>query len=217
MEKVKFDRTKAHQKYTLKSGEEVKGATTILSVINKPALLDWAWKMGRSGKDYKAVRDKAGGIGTLLHFLAECHVKHLEPDISEFSESEIKTATPLFDKFKKWWEENGFVLVGSEVQLVSERFKYGGTLDIVATKPNGRLTLIDLKTGKSCYKDYWYQVAGYEQLWGENNPSNPILDKIILRFDKESGDIYPTEKSDLQLYLQVFNSALVLYKVLQAV
>jgi hypothetical protein len=52
------------------NGEKVPSATTILGVLNKPALLDWAARLAREGRDWRDVRDEAAERGTDSHTLA---------------------------------------------------------------------------------------------------------------------------------------------------
>ena len=48
--------------YKLKSGEIVPGVTTIIGQLDKPGLLDWAWRLGKEGKDWREERDSAGSL-----------------------------------------------------------------------------------------------------------------------------------------------------------
>lgn len=78
-------KTKIHTVYKTADGKRVPSVTTILGILNKPALLDWAWRMGCEGQDYKAVRDNAGDIGTLAHYLILCHLKGEKPETQDYS------------------------------------------------------------------------------------------------------------------------------------
>jgi len=52
-------------KYTLKDGTPIPGVTTVCNQLDKPQLLDWAWKLGKKGKDWREQRDSAGLKGGL--------------------------------------------------------------------------------------------------------------------------------------------------------
>jgi hypothetical protein len=71
----------------LKDGTQVPGASTICQDRRRHQwLIHWAWNLGMEGQDYRKVRDKAADIGTVAHFMIECHFLHNhEPDLSEFS------------------------------------------------------------------------------------------------------------------------------------
>jgi hypothetical protein len=215
MDKVKLEKNKVHQKYLLSDGREVVGTTTALGIMAKPALVAWAWKLGQQGIDYRKVKDQAADIGTLAHFLCECYLKKQEPDTSDFSPNDLAKAENAYIKFTSWWDSNGFELVASEAQLVSVKHEFGGTIDIVAKDKNGILHLIDLKTSKGVWDEYWYQVAAYRELWNNNHEE---IDRItgttyIVRIGKETeGDFETPDRPDLTDELDAFLKCLALYK-----
>lgn len=219
MDKVKLEKTKIHQKYLLADGREVVGVTTALGIMNKPALLAWAWAEGKAGRDFRKVKDQAADIGTLAHFLCECHLKGIEADTSEFSPADLSKAENAVIKFMTWWDKEGFTLVASESQLISEQLEYGGTLDIVAKDKEGVLHLIDIKTSKAIYEEYWFQVAAYRKLWNENNlPENLIKGATyIVRIGKEANedDFETPSRTDLSREFDVFLKCLALYKAVK--
>jgi len=220
MEKIKLEKTKTHQKYLLADGREIVGVTTALSVMNKPALLTWAWKLGTQNIDYRKVRDMAADAGTLAHFLCECHLKNQEPDASDFSPNDLAKAENAYIKFVSWWDSNGFELVASEAQLVSVKHEYGGTLDIVVKDKEGILHLIDLKTSKAVYDEYYFQCAAYRELWNENKPDQQITGATyIVRIGKEADpdDFETPSRQNLDNEFQVFLNCLALHKSLQVI
>lgn len=189
----KLERTRAHQQYKLADGTIVPGATGVLGVMDKSGpLMHWAWNLGMEGKDYRKTRDKAADIGTIAHFMVECHLTGFEPDLSEFSKDDIDKAENALIKFLYFWDSEELELVCSEHQIISSVKKYGGTLDLVARSKrfDGRLILIDFKTSKSFYDSHFYQAAGYRALWdGAPYPVKAIDETIIIRIGKEeSGD-----------------------------
>src|SRR5438093_1588565 len=46
--KLTLDFTASHTVYKNAAGKRVPGVTTILGILNKPALLKWAWEQGRN-------------------------------------------------------------------------------------------------------------------------------------------------------------------------
>lgn len=216
--KVPFHKTKAHQRYITASGEEVPGATAILGVMDKgPGLLSWAYNCGLKGIDYRKVKDEAASIGSLAHFMSECFLKGDEPDISAFSGQDIEKATQSFLKFKEWWEEEEMTLVHSELQLVHDKLRYGGTLDLVARDRKNRLCLVDLKTSKAVYLDqYGPQVAGYDRLFQANRPGKEFHFErwMIVRIGKQdAGDfeVRAINATSIKRYWAVFDACRVLY------
>ncbi|MBW1732220.1 MAG: hypothetical protein JRJ75_15285, partial [Deltaproteobacteria bacterium] len=151
-----LSKTQAHIQYKLADGTLVPGVTTVLNILNKPALVQWAWDLGRQGLGWREVRDSAGDIGTLAHYLIMCHLKDevpdKVPDISEYSRVDIEKATNCLAKFKNWLKEHPISPIMIEMPLVSEEYKFGGTLDLFA-EYNDEFILVDFKTGKSLYDE----------------------------------------------------------------
>src|SRR5262249_45928265 len=75
----------------------------------------------------------------------------------------------------------------AEVGLVSEKHKFGGTLDAILL--GNRRAMGDWKSSNKIYPEYMIQIAAYGKLWEENHPDQPIDGGYhLLRFDKEVGD-----------------------------
>jgi hypothetical protein len=186
---VRLEKTRAHQKYPLKDGTDVPGASTIAKIgEDSGGLIHWAWKLGMEGQDYRKVRDKAADIGTVAHFMIECFLHNHEPDLSEFSPADVEKATIAYNNFRRWWDEEGFTVIEPEVQLVSEEFLFGGTIDAPSRDRDGKIVLLDWKTSKAIVPAHKVQLAGYEQLWNENRPDMKVQRRGIVRIGKESPD-----------------------------
>jgi hypothetical protein len=171
MEKTKLVRNAPHQKYHLSDGTQVAGGSTICKIGDDPAaLIHWAWNLGREGKDYKKERDKAADIGTIAHFLIECFLNNQVADLSDYGQEDIDKALICYNKFVDWWDGQELEKVATEIQLVNEKHKYGGTIDLIACNQKGEHILIDFKTSKKISESYWRQCAGYAQLWNSNQP-----------------------------------------------
>jgi hypothetical protein len=171
MEKTKLVRNAPHQKYHLADGTQVAGGSTICKIGDDPAaLIHWAWNLGREGKDYKKERDKAADIGTIAHFLIECFLNNQVADLSDYEQEDIDKALMCYNKFVDWWDEQSLEKVATEIQLVNEKHRYGGTIDLIARSTKGEYILIDFKTSKRISESYWRQCAGYAQLWNCNQP-----------------------------------------------
>jgi len=216
MEKVKLVRNAPHQKYHTKSGEEVPGGSTICKIGESPeALIAWAWKLGTEGKDYRKERDRAADIGTIAHFMCEAFLNGFVCDLSDYEQDKIDKALGCYSKFLEWWDGEGLEKVATETQLVHDALRYGGTIDLVAKRPNGDHVLIDLKTSKRINDPYWRQVAGYAQLWDENHGqlnTMRIKDHAIVRIGKEEeGDFQVVWKTELLYDWLVFKKQLELY------
>jgi hypothetical protein len=210
---VRLEKTRAHQKYPLKDGTDVPGASTIAKLgEDTNGLIHWAWALGMEGQDYRKVRDKAADIGTVCHFMIECFLHSHEPDLSEFSAADIEKANIAFANFRRWWDKEGFTIIEPEVQLVSEKYLFGGTIDAPSRDRDGKVVLLDWKTSKSINNAHRVQLAGYEQLWNENRPDMPIERRAIVRIGKESPDDFEvSEPSNIGAYWEVFKAKLFLH------
>lgn len=174
-------RTKAHTVYRLKDGTMVPGVTTIVNLLglNKRALIQWANRIGLDGYDANKYRDEKADIGTLTHYMVLCHLKGEEPDTSEFPRSQIIQAENAFLSYLEWEKAHRVEPILIESSQVSEAFEFGGTWDFLGYV-DGRLTIMDFKTGKNLYRESEIQLGAYRQLAVENgyNPEQYILINI---------------------------------------
>ena len=122
------DKNKVHTIYKLLSGERVPSVTTFLYILNKPALVPWAWGLGVEGLDFNKVRDEASRIGTLVHYLILCDLKGEEPDLSGDIPQEVEVAKVPMEKWMEWSSAHKLEPILLEQPLVSEIYKFGGTL-----------------------------------------------------------------------------------------
>ena len=56
-------------------GKVLLGVTSVLGKWDKGGLIAWAWKLGKEGRDYKTIRDKAGDKGKEVHAKIELAIK----------------------------------------------------------------------------------------------------------------------------------------------
>ena len=179
----------AHPVYRLKDGTRVPSVTTCLHSWlpgGPDALMGWAVKMAKEGKDFREERDLAAGAGTLAHSAMEAWVKGEESKWEAPEEIVIK-AKKSFSAFLEWAEQTRFKVTHTEMSLISECHRFGGTLD--AAMMNNRRVLADYKTSGSIRPQYLAQVGGYGILWDEHFPNDPLEGGyLILRFDREYGD-----------------------------
>ncbi len=156
-------KTKVHTQYKLTDGTPVPGVTTPLNLLAKEALIHWAWQCGIDGIDYRKSKDEKGSIGTLVHsmILSELNGKTL--DTTDYTKNQIDKAETCLLKYYDWEQKHDIEVIFCEQPLVSEVLRYGGTPDLAAII-NGFPTLIDFKSGRGIYEEYWYQLAAYGQL-----------------------------------------------------
>ena len=159
-------KTKAHQRYKTEDGKPCVGVTTVLGVMNKPALVGWANKLGLDGYDVNKFVDALADIGTLIHYLIECDISGKEPELGDYTANHIATAKEAFKKWIDWKSKNDFKLLGSEMKVISDKLCVGGTCDIYC-ELNGKKTVLDIKTSKACYDEQRTQVCAYAMIMEE--------------------------------------------------
>lgn len=178
-------KTKAHIRYKDKEGNVVPGVTTILGILNKPALVKWANNLGLQGIDSTKYRDEMADIGTLAHYMIMCYLNKQESILDDYSKDQIEKAENCLISFWEWEKGHKIEPILVEQPLVSEFYKYGGTVDLYC-KLDGEFTLIDFKTGKAIYPEMIYQLAAYQELLIENG--NLCSKTRILRIGREESE-----------------------------
>lgn len=176
--------------YHTANGKRVPGVTTVLGRFKESGgLIHWAWSLGKEGKDYRDVRDKAADAGTLAHEMVEQFIRH-QPIVCPEEPAEIAAKAKMsFEAFMEWTRQTRLVVTHTEMPLVSEKYRFGGTFDAILV--NGKRAMGDWKTSNAIYGEYLAQIAAYAILWEENFPQEPIDGGFhLLRFDKEYGDFH---------------------------
>lgn len=158
-----------HQKYKLKDGTLVVGVTTITGLLAKPQLVHWAYRLAVEGIKYWEITNEAKNVGTIVHYLTECKLKGITPDTSilkDYTQNQIDTAKLSYDNFLKWFETHKIKILAVELKLVSEKYRYGGTLDFIA-EIDDIVCLVDIKSGSGIYPEMKMQLSAYKQLYEE--------------------------------------------------
>jgi hypothetical protein len=190
--------------YKLANGDRVPSCTTITKRFSSSeGLVRWANQIGLEGKSMDEERDNAAGAGKLAHSMIEniIHGRDYAADIrrADFSDDQWDKALEAVGAFASWREQVHLEVLLTEMPLVSEKHRFGGTLDIWA-RVRDRLTVIDLKTSGRVYGEMILQQAGYAILLDENGHGR--AEQIsLLRLGKEHADFhfhaYPRSVVDL--------------------
>lgn len=204
-------RLQVHTIYRSRSGDRLPSVTTVLGILNKPALVHWAWELGTQSIDYRKVRDSAGDIGTLAHYLIMCYVKDEEPDTSDYSLQDITRAAGCLARFAEWADKNTFKLILSEKPLVSEIHRYGGTVDLLVEQRGERI-LYDVKTGSGVYDENYHQVAAYYSLLNENGHHCDSVKIIHVDKDEPAG-LHILTATNLDKHFELFLHCLGVYRL----
>jgi len=190
------------------------GVTTILGVLNKPALVKWANNLGLQGIDSSKYRDEMADIGTLAHKMILDYFNSEKTDTSDYSKEQIDKAENCLLSFYEWLKGHKIDVLLAEKPLVSEAHRYGGTIDCLCML-DGVLTLLDFKTGKAIYPEMLYQLAAYKELLADKPTGLDVPDQCrILRIGRDSDEGFEERLiTDTSKYWELFTHCLRIYEL----
>lgn len=177
------------RRYKNVNGIVLPGVTTILEQElgwSKRILINWANRLGLDGVDCNKYTDDKAAIGTLAHQFILDDFRQLKTDTSDYTQKQISSAENSMLSYLEW--KKGMLLepILLEQPLISECHKFGGTPDFYG-KVNGKLTLLDFKSGKGIYSEHSLQTCAYQLLLQENNyETEQIIILNIPRSEDES-------------------------------
>jgi len=99
-----------------------------------------------------AEREQSADRGSRVHEAAEKHtlVSAADPDVA-----------PFLAQFYDWVEKSGAKTLAQEGQVFNLTLGYAGSYDLIVQLPDGRIVVVDIKTGKNIYADHALQLMGY--------------------------------------------------------
>jgi len=200
--------------------EKITSVTTVLNVINKPALVAWAARMATEhvieniipGHSYDEVelntifegakkahwqkKTTAGDIGTLVHNWIENYINGENPGmpVNEMLNDAVS-------KFLDWVKENDVKFLKAEEPVFSRKYRYAGIIDFICTI-NGKLYIGDIKTSKGIYPEYLLQTAAYRYARSEEYPTEEYVGQVIVRCGKD-GSFETAVVEDEELYKEM--------------
>ncbi|SRR5258708_4410962 len=166
-----------HTKYYNEEGIQIPSVTTILKVLNKPALVGWANKQGLKGISLLQATAYSIDVGNLLHHRINCYANNQEPTFNDFcGKRAIAKSAKLFDNFLEYLVSRDGNIIASEVKLVSTTGRFGGTLDLVVEvgEEDPQCETVrcqevwDIKTSTDIWPEHLIQVCAYTILWHEH-------------------------------------------------
>ncbi len=152
--------------YTLDFETYYPSVTTVLQAYPKnPVLLEW---MKNNGKNSDRILKEAATQGSNVHnaiedFLNGKKIEWFINGIAQYTLNEWKMITRFMDFYNTL--VNSYQAV--EVQVFSEKFRVGGTIDFICTI-DGETWMIDFKTSSAIYKTHELQLAVYKEVWEDN-------------------------------------------------
>lgn len=217
--------TKKGGYWTADRSRRLPSVTTVIGVglggYSKDALLQWAWKEGKEGRDYRQTRDRAASVGTLAHALIENHLNGIEHTVDwwkQFDQDQtamdmlIGDAENAYTAFIEWFNGHHVALIEQEVSLSNDTLGYGGTFDALIDL-DGVRTLADWKSSSGIYGSYVAQIGGYYQLiTAEYDQEVWPEQAVIVRVGKD-GSLREVMLNRAQMIAgrKLFNHALAVY------
>jgi hypothetical protein len=223
-----------------RNGIKVPSVTTILGVISKPALLGWAvnetldhvaqnWRPGRvyssdeiqdiltKAKESRHIKSKgAMDVGKSAHEWIESYIEaRANGNEREARVPDHPLVRSSVQAFLNWEKAHHVEYLHSERRIYSKSMNYSGTVDLVALV-DGRITVIDFKTSKAIYNDYFLQVAAYAYALHEEGVIEEQLndiDLLIIHIPKDgSGFGVGHRTGETEKLARLFMAAVVLYE-----
>lgn len=187
-------------------GRKLDRVTSILGVINKPALVGWYGKYGTP--HCKKVLSESAEFGTQLHAYIE-HYNRQGRDPPDMPNTRHQT---LFAKYKAWAIDNNVECLDYELQVHSMKWGYAGTLDSLV-RVNGKLEIHDYKTSKDMYETYQLQLMAYVIAMKEMGLwVNEHVGRRVIRLGRENNDMDVCEFTDDKADYKAWISAIRLYR-----
>lgn len=174
--------------YRLADGTRVPGVTSVLSGLgwSKPGLMHWAHAQGLAGLPLYEARDAAADAGTIAHAMIEAHILgtgYLPP--AETDAAILANAHRAYQQFTEWEEDSRITVEQTEVRVLSEHYRFGGTIDWIARRRGEQLVLPDVKTSKGIYGEAIIQVAAYVHAYEEQTGIPLDGGAAVVRFSKD--------------------------------
>lgn len=235
--KLVIDEDNDHHYYQI--GEDPtfhQGVTGILGVISKYALLPWTAKITaeymrktmitlmksdrfvkeqymtdkfwdlfvkRSKKQARFVKEKAAQIGSEAHNSFDRCIRK-EVDMAE--------DLPFQSSFAYWLKTEKLKIIQGDSKVGSKIHRYGGSFDAIGVDENGKIWIIDFKTGKNIWDTHAYQVAAYGQAMMETYGLDEMPQGVIVRFEKDKKQYERKEILNMNDSFQTFLNAKALFE-----
>lgn len=152
--------------YYHEAGKYYPSVTTILEAYPRNAgFYDW---LKRAGENADEIRDEAGRRGSIVHNLTEMYDRGEEVNLlGPTGDISVKLSEwSFFSRYVEFRNRFPFAIEHMELNMVSDKLQFGGTLDRVINL-NGKRILFDIKTSNSLYNHFWLQMAAYARLFEE--------------------------------------------------
>jgi hypothetical protein len=135
----------------------------------------WLKQVGLNSEE---ILREAGETGSAVHALIDAFVKLPEGFSISYLSDEGKELYPfevwmLFCKSMEFFKIFKPEIIAHEFSFANDELGFGGTIDMVC-KINGKIWLIDYKSGNYIYETHYLQISAYAMAWEKLNPNYKI-------------------------------------------
>jgi hypothetical protein len=204
------------------------------SVLSESALDDIIKKAKTAAKDKL---EDAGDVGSQSHDWLEALIKAILKD-DDNRRDEILGHFPVDERASNcvaaldWANRHSVKFLHSERKCFSLKHGVAGTCDAICltsscddigccpTPFTDSLTLLDFKTANALYPSFLFQTAIYAEAYQEENPTEKIERRFVLRLGKDDGEFESWHAAGDELFRDDrdgFLNALALYRSLHKI
>ncbi len=165
--------------------------------MSKQEIALWAFGAGqlRKHSSLRGSVDKAANIGTVAHEILKGRELGYKIDNSNIAPDNWEAALQSVKSHDQWFKGMKIKTITAEEPLVSKEFMYGGTVDKYAYI-TGEETLVDYKSGKDIYDDYFIQLTAYCRLVIESG--QPLKRAITVNMPKAKGNNFKADSRSVE-------------------
>lgn len=239
MENRRFtEKGHVHELFHEGEWKKLTGATQVLSVIAKPALIPWAARMCadyirdnlkslddleqvlEEGKNaHRKTKESAGDFGTEVHKIIEDHIKiSIEKKEEFFTKLEFthtdKKVEKAVNMFFDWATKNRVRFLESEKLVHSIELWVGGIADFVC-EIDGERYVGDIKTSSGIYPEHFIQASTYAKMLEEMGEGT--FKGVIIVNPTKKGQWNERVNYAIEQNYEVFKACLTIKRGLEAI
>ena len=191
--------------YQTPTGELFPSVTTVMSIMNKDAILAWRKRVG--AEEANRISSKAARRGTKMHTVCENYLGNKElGNVMPDTLSLFRQIQPMIDEYV----DNVYAI---EAPLYSEHLKVGGRVDCVA-EFDGKPAIIDFKTSSRVktedkIQNYFMQCVAYAVMFEERTGISIPRIAIIMAVEGDDPLLFVKKRDD---YIEEFISLRLQYE-----
>lgn|GEM_PF-2443593 len=153
--------------YFVDSGKGAEWFPGVTSILDEAAPMGYGLRrflLQNTPESAEEIKETTSGLGTKLHDAYEKLMNGAELDL----ENDYQTTKEKrhLVSFWQWNEDFKPKDIITEHTIASLTYKFAGTLDLCC-RIDGKLTIIDFKTGAAIYFSHYLQLAAYKQAFEE--------------------------------------------------